>query len=135
MDFIATLPFKGTTRIMIMYDDSGKPVTAHRDHVNENCCHEFIWFRPNLNKPFYVLNHKTGKRLMVNVHSAWFDSVNQFHGADGHDGLSVSIRVDGVFSDELRARIPTVAHNAASTPALWASLSGRHLSSTTGATD
>ena len=45
MDFIATLPFKATARIMIMYDDTGKPVTAHRDHVDSNAPIEFVWFR------------------------------------------------------------------------------------------
>src|SRR6202043_3008813 len=33
MELIATFPFKKTARMMIMYDDSGKAVTAHRDHA------------------------------------------------------------------------------------------------------
>ncbi len=124
MDFIATLPFKATARMMIMYDEGGKEVTAHRDHVSEGVCHEFIWFRPNMNKPFYMLNQKTHEKKYVEAYSAWFDSVNQFHGADAHSGLSVSIRVDGIFTDEFRKQIPVPPYNAASTPALWACLSG-----------
>ncbi len=124
MDFIATLPFKQTARMMIMYDDGGAPVTAHRDHVSENVCHEFIWFRSNMAKPFYMLNHKTGEKLYVDSYSAWFDSVNQFHGADPHQALSVSIRVDGIFSDEFRKQIAIPPYNKASTPSLWACLSG-----------
>ena len=120
MDFIKTLPFKATARMMIMYDDGGKAVTAHRDHVAENVCHEFIWFRTNMAKPFYMLNHKTEEKLYVDSYSAWFDSVNQYHGADPHQGLSVSIRVDGVFSDELRRQIPKPPYNSASTPSFWA---------------
>lgn len=125
MDFIKTLPFKSTARMMIMYDDGGAPVTAHRDHVSENVCHEFIWFRSNMAKPFYMLNHKTGEKRYVDAYSAWFDSVNQFHGADPHQGLSVSIRVDGVFTDEFRKQIPVPAYNIASTPSLWACTSGK----------
>ena len=32
MDFIATLPFQATGRMLIMYDDSGRAVSAHRDN-------------------------------------------------------------------------------------------------------
>ena len=120
MDFIATLPFKTTARMMIMYDEGGHIVTPHRDHPLTGLCHEFIWFRTNLNKPFYMLNPKTGEKRYVQSHSAWFDTVNQFHGADPYNGMSVSIRVDGTFTDEFRKRIPVPKRNAASAPALWA---------------
>ena len=120
MDFIATLPFAETGRMLIMYDDSGRPVSAHRDHVSCDLCHEFVWFRTNLDKPFYMLNPETGEKQYVESYSAWFDTVNQFHGSDAREGLAFSIRVDGVFTDEFRERIPVPASNLASTPALWA---------------
>ena len=123
MDFIATLPFKATGRMLIMYDDVQRPVPAHRDHTEKDVCHEFIWFRTNLNKPFYMFNHETNEKQYVESYSAWFDTVNQFHGTDPGQGLTFSIRVDGVFSDEFRKLIPTPASNLASTPALWAALS------------
>lgn len=125
MDLIETLPFKAKGRMIIMYDGSGKPVTAHRDHASLEISHEFIWFRTNLSKPFYVMNHKTGKKSYVESYSAWFDTCNQFHGADGREGPSFSIRVDGFFSDALKKQIPTPAYNLASTPALWACISGK----------
>jgi hypothetical protein len=125
MEFIHTLPFKRTARMMIMYDVSGSPVTAHRDHPRVNTCHEFIWFRTDLAKPFYMLDKKTGRRQDVESYSAWFDTCNQFHGVDAKPGLSVSIRVDGTFSDELRARIPVPPYNASSTAALWACIGDR----------
>jgi hypothetical protein len=124
MDFIATLPFKSTGRMLIMYDDVCRPVTAHRDHTETQLCHDFIWFRTNLKKPFYMLNHKTGEKLYVESYSAWFDSVNQFHGSDSCDGLTFSIRVDGIFTDRFRKLIPIPDYNLASTPALWACTSG-----------
>jgi len=123
MDFIATLPFKSTGRMLIMYDDISRAVTAHRDHAEPDICHEFIWFRTNLTKPFYLLNPSTNEKKYVESYSAWFDTVNQFHGSDAVDGLSFSIRVDGTFTDELRKQIP-LAHsdNVAATPSLWASV-------------
>jgi hypothetical protein len=120
MDFIATLPFKATARMLVMYDELGRPVPAHRDHDSAETCHEFVWFRTNLRKPFYVLNHESGEKLYVDSYSAWFDTVNQHHGADAGEGLSFSIRVDGLFTDEFARRIPTPAANPASRPALWA---------------
>jgi hypothetical protein len=124
MRFIATLPFKATGRVLIMYDAAPRPVPAHRDHIDPNVCHEFIWFRTNLMKPFYVLNHETGRKLYVGSHSAWFDTVNQFHGSDAGAGLTFSVRVDGKFTDEFLRLIPKPAFNPASAPALWASLLG-----------
>lgn len=122
MDFIGTLPFKKTGRILIIFDDSAKEVPAHRDHMDHEVCSEFIWFRTNRTKRFYVLNNETGEKKYIESYSAWFDSVNQYHGSDATEGLSFSFRVDGVFTDEFRAQIPKPALNLASTPALWASI-------------
>jgi hypothetical protein len=119
MDFIGTLPFQTTGRILIIYDTKGAEVPAHRDHLNADLCHEFIWFRTNLEKPFYMLNHKTGEKVYVRSYSAWFDSVNQFHGVDAKPGFSFSFRVDGKFTEEFKKQIPKPALNLASTPALW----------------
>ena len=121
MDFIAKLPFKSTGRTMIMYDDVPRAVPAHRDHTETEVLHDFIWFRTNLDKPFYMLNPQTGEKKNVQGYSAWFDTVNQFHGSDEVDKLAFSVRMDGIFSDEFKARIPMPEHNKASTPSYWAS--------------
>jgi len=123
MNFIETLPFQATGRMMIIYDDAARPVPAHRDHIETELCHEFLWFRTNKKKPFYMLNHKTGEKKYVDTYTAWFDSVNQFHGSDACEGLSFSIRVDGKFTDQFRAKIPKPEYNLASTPSFWASVS------------
>ncbi|HEX9931772.1 MAG TPA: hypothetical protein VGB08_02910 [Allosphingosinicella sp.] len=120
MEFIATLPFEATGRMIIMYDFDGRAVPAHRDHESAELCHEFVWFRTNFSKRFYMLNPETGEKRYVSSHSAWFDTVNQYHGADAARGLSFSIRVDGRFSDDFRRQIPDAAANPASAPALWA---------------
>jgi hypothetical protein len=120
MEFLATLPFKATGRMLIIYDDAGNAVPAHRDHLNPELCHEFVWLRTNKTKPFFMLNHRTGERLYVESYTAWFDTANQFHGTDATQGLSFSIRVDGIFTDELSRTIPVVHCNPASRAALWA---------------
>jgi hypothetical protein len=122
MNFIDTLPFKATGRILIIFDNEGSEVPAHRDHLESDVCHEFIWFRTNLRKPFYMYAPATGEKIYVRSHSAWFDTVNQFHGSDAAPGLSFSIRVDGIFNDAFRKQIPTHFGNAASTAAIWSTL-------------
>jgi hypothetical protein len=121
VEFIATLPFSATGRMLIMYDPHGRAVSAHKDHDSAELCHEFIWLRTNLSKPFYMLDPKTGKRAYVSGYAAWFDTVNQFHGADATGEMSFSIRVDGVFNDAIRSRVPFSNENPAATPSIWAS--------------
>ena len=124
IDFIATLPFESTGRILLIYDDGGHRVPAHRDHEETDICHDFIWFRTNLRKPLYLLNQNTGEKLYVKGYSAWFDTVNQYHGSDAVEGLNFSFRVDGRFTEEFRRKIPYSAANAASTPSVWATMCG-----------
>jgi hypothetical protein len=133
MEFIATLPFESTGRMIIMYDDSGRAVSAHRDHDSLDLCHEFIWFRTNLEKPFYMLDPARGEKLYVRSHTAWFDTVNQFHGADATGSFSVSIRVDGRFSEAFRREIPFGSNNsAAASASLWAAECRANPASVTG---
>jgi hypothetical protein len=120
MSFIETLPFQATARMLIMYDPEGRAITAHRDHDSIDLCHEFIWFRTNQNKPFYMLDPESGVKAYVAGHSAWFDTANQFHGGDATGELAWSIRVDGHFANSLRALIPEAPANPASRPAKWA---------------
>jgi hypothetical protein len=121
MDFIGSLPFAATGRMLIIYDDQPRILPAHRDHIKTDVCHEFLWFRTNLKKPFYMLNQKTNEKKYVEGYSAWFDSVNQYHGADACEGFTFSIRVDGKFTEEFRRKIPKPETNIASTPSYWAS--------------
>ena len=121
--FIETLPFKSLGRVLIIYDHSGLKVPAHRDHLETSLCHNFIWFRTNERKRFYMYNPQTQEKLYVQSYSAWFDTVNQFHGSDPSSGLTFSIRVDGIFNDEFQKQIPFCADNPAATPALWAMMS------------
>jgi hypothetical protein len=120
MDFLATLPFAASGRMLIMYDPAGSAVTAHRDHDSTDLCHEFIWLRTNLDKPFYMHDPATGEKAYVAGHSAWFDTVNQYHGAAATGELAWSIRIDGRFTDDFRKQIPEAPGKSASRPALWA---------------
>jgi hypothetical protein len=69
-EFIDTLPFKTTARMMIMCEDGGPGTTAHRDHFRSDVCHEFLWFRSSHNKPFYMYSAKNRKKKYVESYSA-----------------------------------------------------------------
>lgn len=88
--------------MIIFFDDSGASVPAHRDHLDTEICTEFIWFRTNLKKPFYILNEATGEKKYVESFAAWFDSVNQYHGSDAYTGFNFSLRVGDCFTDEFK---------------------------------
>ena len=122
IDFVETLPFEYTGRILLIYDNGGHSVPAHRDHETEDICHDFIWLRTNVRKPFYLLNQNTGEKLYVDGYSAWFDTVNQYHGSDAAEGLTFSLRVDGRFTSDFRKQIPYSDDNPAATPTLWPSV-------------
>jgi hypothetical protein len=124
MRFVRTLPFESLGRVLLIFDDSGLCVPAHRDHEATNICHDFIWFRTNLKKPFYVLNQNTGEKKYVEGYTAWFDTVNQYHGSDAAEGLNFSFRVDGRFNRELKRKIPYFEKNPAATPSIWAKSTG-----------
>jgi hypothetical protein len=67
-----------------------------------------------------MLDPGTGERRYVAGHSAWFDTVNQYHGGDSTGALSWSIRVDGRFSEAFRRQIPFPETRRSMAPALWA---------------
>lgn len=122
MAFIEDLPFKETARILIIFDTGTDGSTPHRDHSAQEICHEFIWFRSNLDKQFFVFCPKTRQKKHIHSYSAWFDTVNQYHGETPINKLSFSIRVDGVFNDALNRKIPRPPFNQACTAAYWASI-------------
>ncbi|MBY0589277.1 hypothetical protein K2X85_19050 [bacterium] len=103
--FIETMPFQYTGRILIIFDDAGLDTPAHVDHSDPTWRQEFIWFRPNLNKRFYVLDDNSNQKVYIDSYSAWFDTGKTRHGVDGCKRFAISIRVDGVFIPEFRHKL------------------------------
>lgn len=101
MRFVASLPLKSYGRCFIIFDDKGVIELPHRDHGDPKLKQEFMWFRTNRKKRFYIYERSSGTKHYVESYSAWFDT-RHFHGVDPADGLSLSVRVDGVFTDEFR---------------------------------
>jgi hypothetical protein len=71
---------------------------------------EFIWFRFDLDRPFYILdmdmpNGKIIDKYPVNGYSAFFNH-HQWHGSfDSYPYSSVTVKVEGKFSEDFRKQL------------------------------
>jgi hypothetical protein len=65
---------------------------------------EFIHFRPNTKKPFYVWDPASSNKYYINARAAFWND-NDWHGGDRILQQSYSLRVDGKFTEEFRRRI------------------------------
>ena len=90
----------------------------HADHALPDLVSEFVWLRPRAStKRFYVRDDAGAKRFLgPHVRAAWFDDHRRHCiepvDADGQ----VSIRVDGRFAPDVRARLVASGAFAANLP-------------------
>jgi len=92
--------FKGIGQIKYEGPESNNPLA-------------FRWYDENK-----VVGGKTMKEYLRFACAYWHSFCGD--GSDPFDGLTFSIRVDGVFTEEFKRRIPTPPINKASTPSFWA---------------
>jgi hypothetical protein len=104
--FIKTLPFVETGRVVIFLSNANMTGAIHRDLAPsaDVAPDEFIWMRTRTNKGFFVQDSESNEKYYVNSYAAWFNTTD-YHGTDAAETASFSIRVDGVFTDEFRAKI------------------------------
>lgn len=116
--FIHSLPLEKIGNIVIHYSEHYVPAGYHRDYnyfpfekgnFPKSYPHreEFIWLRFDLNRPFYIfdLDKKTGtvnKQIPVQGYSAFFNDHNWHGSFDHHPNASLTVKVEGKFTEELR---------------------------------
>ena len=101
--WIERLPFAEIGRVLIIYDFDGNREDTHLDNPLSRKRPEFVWFRTNLKKRFFLYDPKRDEKEFVNSYCAWFDPSAEYHGYDPvPDTLVHSIRVDGRFEDSFR---------------------------------
>lgn len=66
--------------------------------------HEFLHLRANLDKPFYIWDPDTDRKITVDSHATFFND-QDWHAGGRTNKQTYSIRVDGVFTEEFRQRI------------------------------
>lgn len=97
-------------RIIIFKAEHDCLMPFHRDLIlpNEttytNHRHEFVHFRTNLDKPFYIWDPETDEKILANSHATFFND-QDWHSGGRTNKQTYSIRVDGTFTDQFRKRI------------------------------
>lgn len=104
MKFIKTMPFVEIGRIVLFVNDHEQRTHIHRDTNTRPHENEFIWFRPNLVKSFFILSQSRNIKSIVTSYSAFFNEMD-LHGTEPSPTMTYSIRVDGMFTDEFRNQL------------------------------
>jgi len=109
-DWIETLPLKtiGTVAILLKFPGSKMPL--HRDlfYGTDDYDHseEFIWFNPLKSRSMYVLDKETDTKYPMDSGVGYYWNNHDWHGAiNDIRAVSWTLRVEGLFSDELRSKI------------------------------
>ena len=112
--FVRSLPFSHVGRCNIMGLESFDHGTVHRDGAPEEQARpdEFITFVPGNDKRLFLWDDVAQKEIFVEARAYWFNDFD-FHGVAAAPHFRYSIRVDGVFSPELRERIERDTKGAA----------------------
>lgn len=66
--------------------------------------HEFIHVRPNLDKPFYIWDPDWDRKILTSSRAIWFND-QDWHAGGRTNKQSYSLRIDGPFTDEFRAKL------------------------------
>ena len=100
--------FYSIGRASFFVQEAGGISFEHKDPAvdpeNPEIMSEFIYFRPNLNRPFYVRNSSTFEKTYINTTVAYWND-QDYHGGDTVLEPSYSFRVDGVFTKEFKEKI------------------------------
>ena len=79
--------------------DAKNGIDVVKPHRNE-----FIHIRPNTKKAFYLWDPETKDKTYLNCRAAWWNDVD-WHGGERIMEQSYSLRIDGKFTEELRAKL------------------------------
>lgn len=105
MAFINRLPLKEIGRVTLYHTLPGQECPGHCDYADPlGYDPQFIYLNP-LKKPFYVIDSK-GCEHIVDTRVAYFN-LHDFHGMQRSYKSGFSIRVNGLWSDELKAATGT----------------------------
>lgn len=103
--------FEEFGRIVMFRNEHHSFTPIHKDYHLQD---EFVWISLSKNdKKFFVYDEKTQEKHFVgNARAVTFNN-SDYHGSDPSDRLVVSLRVDGVFTEETRNKIARYLENAA----------------------
>lgn len=77
------------------------------DHKDLDCMEDFIYIRPNLEKPVYIWNPITKTKTYVNSRAVSWDA-NSWIGAEQINSQTYALRLEGIYTEEFRQKIKNV---------------------------
>jgi hypothetical protein len=103
--------FEDIGRVIFFHCEADGIPFEHRDLDAKNGMNivkphrnEFIHIRPNTKKAFYLWDPKTKNKTYLNTRAAWWNDVD-WHGGERIMEQSYSLRIDGKFTEEFRAKL------------------------------
>lgn len=109
LNLIERMPFAKIGRVILFMTEANNKTLPHFDsrEQNDRPNDDFIWFttKPET-KNIYVMDKDTQERVYADSDKkfVWFNEMD-FHGTDPVKHFSFSIRIDGVFTQELKDAI------------------------------
>lgn len=102
--WIEGLPMERIGRITLFVNcvNVGTPIHRDGDYIPTHHKHEFVWVNIT-GKEFFIYDPRTRERHYT-PRACFFD-VKNWHGSEPGKTVSVSLRVDGLFTDELRTEL------------------------------
>lgn len=100
VNFIKSLPFKEIGRVLFFVSYHYLHSDVHFDRKDDcfNGQHHFIWFNPNRQKKFFLIDDHR-KQISFNSKTAFFNT-RYLHGATPSDKMTYSLRVDGQLRED-----------------------------------
>lgn len=107
--FIEKMPFESIGRVLLFMTEANNKTVPHFDVLNEEQRNkkpndDFIWFTTKADsKSVYVMDGDTKEKFYPNPSRKfiWFNEMD-YHGTDPVSHFSFSIRIDGIFTKELK---------------------------------
>lgn len=107
-DFIKTLPFEQIGRILFFISEPNEKTLIHYDGAHPesrfNSNTEMIYFRPMLQKKLFIWDEEKKQKYPVQGQASYWNDLD-WHGVDASDRKTVSLRIDGVFTEEFREKL------------------------------
>jgi hypothetical protein len=99
---IEKLPFKSVGRVVIYGSWPQADVPCHRDWIPDGVFNHHINFNPGGYRPVYIYDSVTDtKHYLPKDHKLYAYQTTDYHGVDALPHFSYTIRVDGVFNDDV----------------------------------
>lgn len=105
--YLETLPFKSIGRVLFFttYPNSG--VAIHRDsYVEEHKDHNINLFFTGGDRPSFIWDAKNKEKIYLEKGArSYFFNNRDYHGVDPESSFRYTLRVDGIFTDELQKEL------------------------------